>query len=233
LTANTYDAFARAYAADNELNPWNALYERPAILVLAGDVAGLRVLDAGCGSGAHAAALVERGAIVSGCDLSEGLLEIARQRLGDRVPLVRADLNAPLPYDDAQFDMVVSALALHYLEDWTTPLAQFRRVLKPGGRLVFSTHHPFMDHAFAQGENYFATYAFDDTWVKNGVEMTMRFWHRPLAKMIEAIQGAGFTLERLVEPMPLDIAKDRFPDAYLSLTTAPRFIFFSAKKPGG
>jgi len=231
LSANAYDTFAKAYASDTEQNAWNALYERPAILALAGDVGGLSVLDAGCGSGAHAAALVDRGARVSGFDLSDGLLDIARRRLGDGVPLLKADLTKPLPYSDAQFDLIVSALALHYLEDWTTPLGEFLRILRPGGRLVFSTHHPFMDHQFAKGENYFATYAFDDIWVKNGQEMRMRFWHRPLGKMIDAIQGAGFTIERIEEPMPLDEARDHFPDAYVNLTTAPRFIFFSASKP--
>jgi SAM-dependent methyltransferase len=231
LSANAYDAFASAYASDNEHNAWNALYERPAILALAGDVRGLAALDAGCGSGAHAAALVEGGARVSGFDLSEGLLAIARRRLGNAVPLRQADLTRPLPYADAQFDLIVSALALHYVEDWMAPLGEFFRLLRPGGRLVFSTHHPFMDHLFAKGENYFAIYAFDDIWVKDGQEMRMRFWHRPLAAMIDAIQGTGFAIARIAEPMPLAAARDRFPDAYASLTTAPRFIFFSATKP--
>ena len=44
---NRYDDFAAAYAEDNETNVWNACYERPATLALAGDVRGLRVLDAG------------------------------------------------------------------------------------------------------------------------------------------------------------------------------------------
>lgn len=48
---NDYDGFARAYAASNENNLVNAYYERPAMLALAGDVAGRRILDAGCGTG--------------------------------------------------------------------------------------------------------------------------------------------------------------------------------------
>ena len=53
MSDNDYDAFAAAYDADNETNAWNAHYEPPAILSLAGDVHGLRVLDAGCGGGAR------------------------------------------------------------------------------------------------------------------------------------------------------------------------------------
>lgn len=74
---NRYDDFAAAYAEDNETNAWNACYERPGTLALAGNVRGLRVLDAGCGSGALAAALAGGGAAVTGIDLSAGLLEIA------------------------------------------------------------------------------------------------------------------------------------------------------------
>lgn len=230
MNANDFDAMAAAYSADNENNAWNALYERPAILALAGDVAGLRVLDAGCGSGAHTAELIERGAVVSGFDLSQGLLAIARQRLGNDVPLVQADLSSTLPYTHGQFDMVFSALALHYVENWTVPLGEFARVLKQGGRLVFSTHHPFMDHSLASGDNYFETYAFEEQWERGGRRVLMRFWHRPLSAMIHAIQHAGFSIESIEEPMPLDRAREEFPEAYQSLTTAPRFLFFSARK---
>lgn len=58
---NDYDSFAGAYSAENENNLVNAYYERPAMLALAGDVAGRRILDAGCGSGPLSAALRDRG----------------------------------------------------------------------------------------------------------------------------------------------------------------------------
>lgn len=102
--ANDYDSFAQEYAEANESNAFNALYERPAVLSMLGDVAGLRVLDAGRGAGAHATALIERGATVEGLDLSTGLLEIARRRLGPDVLLRQADLRQPLPYADSRFD---------------------------------------------------------------------------------------------------------------------------------
>ena len=60
-----YDQFATAYAADNEANATNALYERPAMLALLRDLRGKRVLDAGCGAGALAEAMLERGASVT------------------------------------------------------------------------------------------------------------------------------------------------------------------------
>jgi 2-polyprenyl-3-methyl-5-hydroxy-6-metoxy-1,4-benzoquinol methylase len=69
---NDYDAIAHAYADKVADNPWNAYYERPAVLRLLGDVAGQRLLDAGCGSGEHARVLADRGAVVTGIDASAG-----------------------------------------------------------------------------------------------------------------------------------------------------------------
>ena len=69
---NDYDSFAEVYSAQNEVNLHNAYYERPATLALAGDVAGRRILDAGCGSGPLSAALRDRGAIVTGFDKTSG-----------------------------------------------------------------------------------------------------------------------------------------------------------------
>lgn len=226
-----YDIFATAYNTDNEKNAWNAYYERPAILALAGEVNGLDVLDAGCGGGAHSAALKEKGARVTGFDKSKQLLDIARQRLGPDVPLIEADLSKVLPLKSASFDVVLSALALHYLEDWATPLSEFARVLRPGGRLVFSVHHPSMDHVLSGHSNYFETYEFEDTWVKGGREMTFRFWHRPLAAMIDAIVDASFAIEQIVEPQPVPEAEKLFPEEFEILSTAPRFLFFSVRLP--
>ena len=113
------------------------------MLALAGDVAGRRILDAGCGSGPLFAALRDRGAIVTGFDKSAGMLELARRRLGDGADLRVADLGSPLPFPDDTFDDVTASLVLHYLEDWGPALAELRRVLKPGGRLIVSVDHPF------------------------------------------------------------------------------------------
>src|SRR2546429_7171404 len=77
---NDYDVLAEAYTASNETSLFNAYYERPAILTLAGDVAGRRILDAGCGSGPLFAALPHPGAIVTGFHPSTRILAKARRR---------------------------------------------------------------------------------------------------------------------------------------------------------
>src|SRR6516225_8791940 len=159
--ANDYDGFAEAYSAVNETGLANAYYERPAILALAGDVAGRRILDAGCGSGPLFAALRDRGAMVTGFDKSARMVELARRRLGDGADLQVAELGGPLPFPDGEFDDVIASLVLHYLEDWGPALAELRRVLRPGGRLLVSVEHPFaitLMHVMAGREpDYFAT----------------------------------------------------------------------------
>src|SRR5262249_38312125 len=90
---NDYDSFAEGYTASNETSLVNAYYERPAMLDLAGEVAGRRILDAGCGSGPLFAALRDRGAIVTGIDPSAGMLELARRRLGNDADLHVAGLG--------------------------------------------------------------------------------------------------------------------------------------------
>ncbi|MGW7686801.1 class I SAM-dependent methyltransferase [Kribbella sp. NPDC054772] len=195
-----YDEFAVAYSADNEVNLLNGHYERPAMVNLAGDVDGRRILDVGCGSGPLSAALRDRGAIITGFDLSAAMIDLARRRLGEDVDLRVGDLAKPLPYADAAFDDVVASLVLHYLEDWTEPLAELRRVLKPGGRLILSLNHPIVHTALNPDAKYFdiAEFSFDAEHA--GRTVTYNIWHRPLQAMSDAFAAAGFRISVISEP---------------------------------
>ncbi|MEU5303471.1 class I SAM-dependent methyltransferase [Streptomyces noursei] len=226
---NDYNSFAEAYTAENENNLLNAHYERPAMLALAGDVAGRRILDAGCGAGPLAAALRDRGAFVSGFDASAGMVELARRRLGDDADLRVTDLGSPLPYADDTFDDVVASLVLHYLEDWGPALTELRRVLKPGGRLIASVEHPFainLMHRQAGREaeyNYFDTTNWTDEWTMGGQTALMSRWHRPLHAMTDAFTEAGFRITVISEPEPDAAAGKLFPEA---IAATPRFLCF-------
>jgi ubiquinone/menaquinone biosynthesis C-methylase UbiE len=226
-TVNDYDSFAEQYTAVNEASLINAYYARPAILALAGDVAGRRILDAGCGAGPLFAALRDRGAIVTGFDSSAGMLELARRRLGDEADLQLADLGSPLPFPDGAFDDVIACLVLHYLEDWTGPLAELRRVLKPGGRLIVAVDHPFAIVAaqLADGRkaSYFGVYERTEEWTIGDKTALMSFWHRPLHAMAEAFTAAGFRISVISEPEPDPAARELFPD---DIAAKPRFLCF-------
>lgn len=224
-----YDQIADGYTAENETSLANAYYERPAMLELAGDVTGRRILDAGCGSGPLFAELRDRGAIVSGIDASAGMLELARRRLGADADLQVADLAAPLPFPDDTFDDVIASLVLHYLQDWAPTLAELRRVLKPGGRLLASLDHPFNVVLWQQkaGEKprYFETRNRTEEWTMGGQTTQMSFWDRPLHAMTDAFTAAGFRITTISEPPYVPEARDLFPDDFRNIT-GPRFLCF-------
>jgi ubiquinone/menaquinone biosynthesis C-methylase UbiE len=227
---NDYDSFAEAYTAESDAGIQNAYYERPAILALAGDVAGRRILDAGCGAGPLFATLRERGAIVTGIDASTGMLEEARRRLGDDADLQVADLASPLPFPDDAFDDVIASLVLHYLEDWGPTLREMRRVLTPGGRLIVAVDHPFaiqlMNILVGRKSRYLATYPWTEEWTMGGQTKPMSFWHRPVHAMTDAFTAAGFRISVISEPQPVPEARELDPEGFRMLSTNPSFLFF-------
>ncbi|MBB5939792.1 class I SAM-dependent methyltransferase [Streptomyces zagrosensis] len=229
---NDYDNFAEAYAADNENNLLNAHYERPAMIALAGDVAGRRVLDAGCGSGPLSAALRDRGADVTGIDASAGMLALARRRLGAEADLHVADLSDPLPFADDAFDDVVASLVLHYVEDWGPTLAELRRVIAPGGRLIASVQHPFVDYAIQDPRpDYHATTSYTCEFTFSGQSVPLSFWRRPLHAMTDAFTTAGFRLAVISEPQPDPAGRELFPEEFHTLSTKIGFLFFLLETP--
>jgi SAM-dependent methyltransferase len=220
--ANDYDAFAEAYAAESESNLVNGYYVRPAVLDLAGDVAGRRILDVGCGAGPLMESLRDRGAVVSGVEPSIKMLELARKRLGEDADLHQAGLGGdPLPFPDGAFDDVVACLVLHYLEDWKAPLADLRRVLTRGGRLIVVVDHPFIYKLMHPEADYFAVIPRPEEWTFGGHTAPMLFWHRPLHAMCAAFTEAGFRIAVLSEPPPAPGARERFPEEFAEIFEDP------------
>jgi SAM-dependent methyltransferase len=227
LTATDYDSFAAAYSAENEKGLFNAYYARPAVLHLAGDVSGRRILDAGCGSGPLAAALRSKGAIVTGFDVSAAMVDLAHQRLGDDADLHVADIGAPLPFADAEFDDVVASLVLHYLEDWAAPLSELRRVLKPGGRLMVVVNHPSAYAIVYPEADYFAVTEYSEDYVFDGQTVWLTFWHRPLHAMTDAFAAAGFRIATVSEPPPApDTPPEVLPPGLEEGKSFMCFLFF-------
>lgn len=131
--------FERA-VVNQPLRPWLQRWiEAPPLRRLGGRLDGMRVLDLGCGQG-EGQRILRRdfGALeVHGCDLDPRQLQRARARLAPDASLSWVHANAQqLPYASAQFDAVVSFNALHHVPDWQAALAEAKRVLRPGGRLL-------------------------------------------------------------------------------------------------
>ena len=135
-----------------------------------------------------------------------------------------------LPFPDDTFDDVTASLVLHYLQDWGPALAELRRVLKPGGRLIVSVDHPFavnlMHREADRKPDYFATYNHTAQWTMGGQTAVMGFWHRPLHAMTDAFTAAGFRIAVISEPPPAPGARELFPDILADNQVFLCFIFF-------
>jgi SAM-dependent methyltransferase len=108
--------------------------EHDLILKLTGPVAGMRVLEVGCGDGLLAVELERRGALVVGIDASQSMLAGARHR--DAELMLCQALAEQLPFADASYDLVVAVTILCFVEDADRTFRELSRVLRPGGRLV-------------------------------------------------------------------------------------------------
>ncbi|MFF9899036.1 class I SAM-dependent methyltransferase [Streptomyces longispororuber] len=219
------------FAAQATDSAYNAHTDRAAMLRLAGDVRGRRVLDLGCGAGHYAAELLARGAErVTGVEGSETLLAAARTRLagsGDGTALHHHDLEEPLSFlDDHAFDLAVLALVYHHVEARGQLLAEVRRVLRPGGTLLVSTTHPTSDWTYFGG-SYFSG---DRVELPFGSGV-LRYRRMTLETFLGELLGAGFVLEELVEPRATEEARRVDPRRYDKTHTQPLFLAVRLHRP--
>lgn len=229
IACDAFEKLAERYSEKASTKPHNAYYEWPATRALLGEVKGKRVLDAGCGPGHYAAWLQEQGAEVVGVDISEKMLDLARKRLGNKVKLHQADVSVPMPFlAEGSFDMVLAALFLDYIRNWSAPFHEFHRVLKRDGRFILSLHHPFNDFA-KKGNNYHETELIEYVWRGFGGEpVTVPSYRRPLGAIAGALAGAGFIIERIVEPLPTEEFRRADPEDYAVLSREPGFLVIRA-----
>jgi len=233
ISYQAYQGMAAHYAGELNQNIFNAMYERPAMVAMLPDVANLKILDAGCGAGFLSKWLVEQGCSqVTGIDFSENMIAHSKQLCaGEAFDFRVWDLNEKLDFaENDSFDCIVSSLTIHYLEDLLAVMKEFNRVLKPGGLLIFSTHHPTMTYLGHELEDYFEAKLLTGHWNKGGVVYDVSFYHRSLHAVVQPLFQAGFIIEDMQEPMPLAEVKEIDPGEYRLLSTEPRFLFIRAKK---
>lgn len=197
-----YDRWAASY--DDEGNPLLAL-EEPEVDRALGDVVGLDVLDAGTGTGRHALRLAARGARVVGIDFSNQMLAKARAKRGaERVRFENHDLTRPLPYADASFDRVLSALVLEHVPDVAGFLRELGRVTRSDGTIVVTAMHPAM---FLRGVS--ARFRNDET----GEFLRPRSYVMQLSDYVMGAIDADLRLVSLVERSPDEAFAARVPRA--------------------
>lgn len=230
LAYEAYQKLADSYAALIDTKPHNAYCERPAMVALWPDLAGKRVLDAGCGPGKYFELLAARGALVTGIDVSDRMIELARQRLGPEADLRIVDLSQPLEmFPDTYFDFVNAPLCLDYIEDWKAVFKEFRRILKPSGLLQFSCGHPATDADLHQTRKYYQVEEVEYVWKGFETPVLMPSFRRPLQEILMPLIEEGFQILKLVEPMPTEEFRAADPRRYQILMHRPAFLCIQAR----
>jgi len=202
-----YSGFPRSREGLAAAGEWHELKK------LLPDFKNTRVLDLGCGFGWHCVYAAERGAkYVLGTDISEKMLAEARRRTqSPAVEYVRVAME-DFDYGKNRFDMVLSSLAFHYIEDLGGVFKKVYGCLAVGGSFVFSAEHPVFTAEGSQqwmendrGEKlcwpvdrYFEEGKREAVFL--GEKVTK--YHRTVASYAGALLDAGFVIEKIVEPMP-------------------------------
>ena len=187
--------------------------EWEALQAILPDFAGKRVLDLGCGYGWHCVYALEHGAAaVTGVDISEKMLAVAREKTtADNAVYLRAAME-DVDFPAESFDVALSSLALHYVASFADMAQKVHRWLKPGGNFVFSIEHPIFTaygnqdwYRDAQGnilhfpvDNYF--YEGPRQAVFLGEKVVK--YHHTLTTILDGLLAHGFALRRVVEPQP-------------------------------
>ncbi len=197
-------------------NRYNELIEVPAMRELLGDVAGLDVLDAGCGTGVQARWSARQGAKVVGVDISHRLLVEARNRAAEEnlhVRFLQADVENLSMFPGRCFDAILCnvVLTFHLREVF----AEFHRVLRPGGCLYLSDLHPIFNCGQPEvrdGRHCLVVSGYFDRTIRSvtnpfgdmpdGGQVRFSWQHHPLQDYFEALAAAGFVVESFLEPQP-------------------------------
>ena len=200
-----YDGIAEWYDAEFATTETGRSAQR-IVQRLLGDGPG-RLLDVGCGGGAHAVAFAERGWTVTGVDVSEAQLGLAR---GRGVEIVKADA-AELPFEDASFDAAVSIFTHTDVDDFPAVVRETARVLRPGGSFVYLGIHPCFvgPHAFVHDREVPELHpGYRDTSYRTeapgiwseGIRAKVGARHLPLGLFLHTFLDAGLILEQFEEP---------------------------------
>lgn len=234
IALDAFNQLAKDYLDFVDSKPHNAYYERPEMLELLDGIEILNktVLDVGCAAGWYSNQLLERGANVISMDVSPSMIEYAKQRTKGKIETYVANLENPLSFVENQaLDVILSSLTLHYVEDWKLPLSEFYRVLKPGGTIVLSTQHPMGDFKASKSGIYYDTELVDYMWkgMPSG-PVSVPYYRRSLASMINSFIEAGFTIQKVVEPKPVELLKEVNERVYQNLSKEPAFICFKLLK---
>ena len=179
---------------------------------------GKTVLDLGCGYGWHCKyAADHEAAWVLGIDQSARMIEEARRRnAADGIEYRVCGIH-DFGYPENAFDLVVSNLVLHYMEDLDAVYRLVHRTLKPGGTFLFNIEHPTFTAGVRQQFSTDGTWPVTDYYYP-GLRTTdflgceVKKYHHTLTQILNGLIRAGFAIEAVEEAQPPERWRDQMPE---------------------
>jgi len=169
---------------------------------------------------------------VVGVDASPTMIALADKRLDGKAKFLVADLDMPLDMFQANsFDMILSALALDYVRDWSRVFTEFHRVLRAGGQFIFSCQHPLSDYVLNKADDYMQTELYSARFRSIDPKLHVPTYRRPLHLMLNTIVNTGFVFDQFIEAQPAKKFREQFPEQYDRLMRRPDFIIIKSHKP--
>lgn len=221
-----YDQIAEQFSAAVDRMPGNRLYERPATIALLPELEGIDLLDAGCGSGFYTEYAHRAGARVVAFDPSQRMVEQAHARLGKASCEIHCCNSSELDVvlGGRTFDLVLSNLVMHYVQDLEPEFRYLAAVLRPDGKIIVSMKHPLIHIGYIREFGYRSIGLVEQNWKWAGGKVL--HVQRPLAAITSAIYDAGLSIERLIEAEPLPEMEKVDPMGYALAKRIPFFIHF-------
>lgn len=243
---NIYDneTFFEGYRKlrDKEVNA-NTLFEIPVLFSLMPDLTNKKVLDLGCGFGEHCVRCVKAGAErVVGIDISEKMLAAAeRENSSPRIEYRNMPMENLFQIQE-KFDVVISSLAVHYVEDFAGVVKNVYALLSEGGTFIFSQENPLCTcysggNRWTRDENgkklhvNLANYGVEGERESEWFVDDVKKYHRTFSTIVNILTEAGFCIEKMVEPLPDEELLEKYP-GYRDLFHKPDFLVIKSKRMG-
>lgn len=218
----------------------DAAGEWPVLRTMLPDLQGKAALDLGCGYGWHCRYAREAGArSVVGVDLSENMLARAREMTDDSGIEYRRLAIEDFDFAEGQFDVVLSSLALHYVEDFELTCRKVYDSLAPGGSFVLSVEHPIFTSRAAQDWHYgpdgarlhwpVDDYQLEGLREARFLEHDVVKYHRTVATYMNNLIAAGFAISKVAEPQPTRETLEQYPEMR-DEARRPIFLLIAAVK---
>ena len=240
---NIYDneTFFEGYKKirENEVNA-NNLFEIPALFSMMPNLKDKIILDLGCGFGEHCKRFVESGAKkVIGIDISEKMLEIAKQENADsKITYINMPMENIWQLNE-KFDVVVSSLAFHYVEDFSGVVKNIYDMLNENGVFLFSQENPLCT-CFSGGNRWtkdengnklyinLSNYGIEGKRKSSWFVDNVKKYHRTFSTIINTLIETGFKIEKMIEPLPTEDLLKKFPE-YKDLFHKPDFLLVKVR----